>query len=165
MGEGDSVLSARQELEAVFANFNKLAGLLFSEAFSDQLWWDAIKFFAQANRGHVGKERKSRLLRAAVLTAAGAFEAWTNFLAEEIAHGGLPNGRRLTDIERDVLLERRRVLEGGVIKTMSQKYPALDRFLFLFGVVSDGRLLELKLCSMLKKSFEVQRCTGAPEAG
>jgi hypothetical protein len=140
-------------LEKVFKEFQTQARWLGDDVF--QLWDDALEFMIDASKisdePGSNRVRKEKSIRAGVLFSAAAFEAWTNYLADRLIHFGFA----MTEAEKDVLQERKRVLENGNIKERPQIYKSLERFLLLYRLVS-GRQLEEKTLSNLTSAFTVR---------
>lgn len=142
-------------LEKIGKGFERLRTALGSDV--TQLWADASEFYAEAqSRSEEEPDRKSRLMRAAVLGAAAAFESTTNYLAEEIAARGSVGTRQLTETEVDILRERRRVLDGGAIKERKALYSSMNRFLLLYRLLSGGSDYGRKVTSELTESFAIR---------
>ncbi|MGD0698038.1 MAG: hypothetical protein ABSB82_24750 [Terriglobia bacterium] len=131
------------------------------------LWSDAMRLFLDAHPSsdRIKPERKRRLLRAAVLTAAGAFESLTNFLSEMVIEKGSVEGRPLDAAEIDALRETRRFLEGGRLKERKQLYNSKDRFMFLYQIISGGKEYESGLAGELNASFGVRDRLVHPKPG
>ena len=129
-----------------------------------QLWLDALQFLNDAERMK-SPEKRERLLRASILTAAAAFEAWTNFLADRIAQAGEVAGGRLGEFEIDCLREKHKVLQKGKVKDERKLYSAKDRFLLLFRLLSGDKEFPDEMLSRLEKSFEVRDEVVHPKPG
>jgi hypothetical protein len=129
------------------------------------LWDDAIHFWqksvAKAKTTGVGSQEHERLLRAAVLTAGAAFEAFTNFLSFRITGEGLS----LSEFEADVLRETKREVRGGEVREVKGKYPAQERFLLLYRIVSGGEQFEAQWKNDLESAFEIRDAIVHPKPG
>jgi hypothetical protein len=151
-------------VEKIGTAFERLRAALGSDA--TQLWSDASEFYADAQSGPEDQpDCKSRLMRAAVLGAAAAFESTTNYLAEEIAVRGSVGTRHLTETEVDIRRERRRVLEGGIIKERKALYSSMNRFLLLYRLLSGGSDYGKKVTGELTESFEIRDRLVHPKPG
>jgi hypothetical protein len=150
---------------AAFTDFEKLKEFLGQDVV--QLWSDASDFFLAANpsKPHVSHERRQRLGRAAVLTAAAAFEAVTNFLSEQILRAGPAGGYTLTEYQIDCLREKRKYLDGGMVKEKNQIYSSKERFLLLFRLVTGLPDRHKTLFQDLDRSFELRDRLVHPKPG
>jgi hypothetical protein len=151
--------------EKIGSDFRRLRVILGSDV--TQLWSDASEFYKEARSSPENQpDRKSRLMRAAVLGAAAAFESTTNFLAEQVAARGRVGTRHLTEAEVDVLREKGRVLEEkGTIKQRKVLYSSKKRFLLLYRLISGGREYGKKSIDELTNSFEVRDRLVHPKPG
>lgn len=136
MGADGKEVTESGELNGAFVDFENLKQALGPEVV--QLWSDAFDYLREArpSRPHITPERRMRLARSAVLTAAAAFEAVTNFLAERVAEHPTGTQQLLSEFEIDCLRERRRVLEAGVVREKKQIYSSKDRFLLVLRILS-----------------------------
>lgn len=147
----------------MFAEFEQLGSQLGGKTL--QLWEDARHFFSYCNtKAAVASGDRERLLRAAVIMASAAFEAWTNFLAERIVRDGQVSRHKLTETEADFLREKQKRLENGKIIERSGKYSSTDRFLLLCRIVS-GADPSSSLCDCLRCSFETRDHLVHPKPG
>lgn len=152
----------------------------FSEVFSEffknvktlggpvsQLWSDGFDFMLEARPGKrgVGVEKRQRLLRAAILTSAAAFEAFTNHLAGRIVQASEVPARKLTEFEMDCLSEKHRILEKGRIKENRKLYSAKDRFLLLFRLLTGDKEFPSDLLAELDNSFRIRDMLVHPKPG
>jgi hypothetical protein len=123
---------------STFSRITKFTGL--TNQLGDvptELWSDALEFWKAAEKRGVSKQQRARLLRAAVLLSAAAFEGVTNFLAERVAQAGAAAGRALSEAKIHALREKRMVLrDSGELKEQDARYTSLARFLFLFLIVA-----------------------------
>jgi len=152
-------------LEA-FGKFGRLQDALGRDV--SQLWLDAVDFLTKSNpdKPRVSADRRRQLARAAVLTAAAAFEAVTNYLSGQVVQAGaVGGGKSLSQAESDCLREKRKVLEGGKIKERRQMYSSKDRFLLLFTLLSQGHDVGQKGRADLERSFEVRDRLVHPRPG
>ena len=152
-----------KSIKELFAEFLQLGKHLGENA--TLLWMDAIEFWTSTNKKRITTQRKVRLLRAAVLLAAAAFEAWTNFVAENVVQVRAVAGRGLTEAELDVLCERRKVIRDGTIKEEKARYSSADRFLLLFQILNGNRGLPKKLRTQLKSAFDTRNELVHPKPG
>lgn len=118
--------------------------------------WQDVVWFLKKAEASVSDTKRERLLRAAVLTAAAAFEAYTNFLADRITQVGEVRGRRPTEFEMDCLREKHSVLENGKVQKKRKLYSAKERFLLLHNLLSGGRELPKEVGLRLGESFDVR---------
>jgi hypothetical protein len=109
--------------------------------------------------------RRRRLVRAAVLTAAAAFEAVTNYLSDQLLQAGEVHGNKLTEAEMGCLREKRKCLEGGRITERKQLYSSKDRFMLLFALFLGGKDLGEDARAQLQKSFLVRDELVHPKPG
>jgi len=140
-----------KSINEMFAEFLQLGEQLGENP--TQLWMDVIQLWASTFKKRITVQRKARLLRGAVLLAAAAFEAWTNFLAGMVIQVGTVASRRLTEAEIDCLKERRKVLRDGKIKEEKVRYSSADRFLLLFQILNGNQALPEHLHTQLKSAF------------
>src|SRR6266568_3322082 len=149
-------------LDVVVEFFNNMSSL-GSEVL--QLWLDAMDFLTAVKKlRDPGKRERS--LRAAVLTVAAAFEAFTNFLAERFLQAGKIGGRELTEFEIDCLREKRKVLHpNGRIAEDTGRHGAKARFLLLLQLVSGGPDLAAGMRAELDSCFRTRDELVHPKPG
>jgi len=129
------------------------------------LWDDAVRFFGESHGKKVSAHRRARLLRVTVLTAAAAFEGWTNFLAVDVVSNARLVAKKLTEFEIDCLSEQRKsLLESGKVKPEKGKFSSILRFALLYRILSNGAL-PAKLHSALKAAIDVRDALVHPKPG
>jgi hypothetical protein len=164
MGRPQTHQAKADALDVAFEEFEKLKAALGDDV--SQLWADAIEFYLEVAKNQPPMEQnvRRRLARAAVLTAAAAFEAVTNFLSAQVALDPKIGEGELTQAEADCLLEKRRYLENGEVKVRRQIYKSKDRFLLLLNILG-GKPRGKGYPPDLEKSFEVRDRLVHPKPG
>jgi len=152
-------------LQKLVRDFARLKDYLGEEV--SRLWSDAEDFLREAIADGPGATpaRTQRVARAAVLTAAAAFEAVTNYLSEQVVQAGEVLGKELRESEIDCLREKRKVLENGKIMERKQTHSSKDRFLLLYSLLSKGRDLRDSTRARLNSSFRVRDGLVHPKPG
>jgi len=145
----------------LFGEFRELARDLGPEA--SELWGDAFAFMKASGGKRIIEKRRKRYLRAAVVTAAAAFEGWTNFLAASVIAKPEIVGRALTEFELDCLCEKQKKLDGGAVRESQGRYRSQDRFLLLLGILNGER--ELPKEPGLRTSFQIRDRLVHPKPG
>ena len=153
----------QSQFEATLVEFSAVSERLPKEA--SQLWYDAIRFFVESRRKRVSAERRARLWRATVLTAAAAFEGWTNFLAVDVVSNARLVARKLSEFEIDCLSEQRKSLRDRVkVDVEKGKLSSISRFALLYRILGNGELPD-KLHSALKAAIGVRDALVHPKPG
>lgn len=132
-----------------------------------QLWSDAFDFFREVRptRPRITVEHRQRLARAAVLTAAAAYEAVTNFLSDQILEAPPIEGFALTEFEIDCLREKRKVLDGGIVNEGKQFYSSKERFLLVLRLSTEGPAHDKTFVESLDRSFKLRDSLVHPKPG
>lgn len=129
------------------------------------LWGEALQFRLGAGAKRIREKRKLRLLRAAVIMAAAAFEGWTNFLADKILADNRTAGRGLTEFEGDCLREKRKQLQNGDVHEQNCRFTSQERFLLLYKILNDDQRLNDGARTDLDRALKIRDRLIHPKPG